>query len=187
MKKLLLLAAGLTSYFTFAQALHMQNLSPYNIEYTIWKSNLGSPSTGCTPFIESKLFVGSVPVLPASPNPGITAVEATYDGNVNLSNSFNVSYPNTALIDGWIFGGTHYNLGANPPQQIPVIFSNVTTWTGIKFSTSIPGGGTAGGYSMFIGCGGPGNGVVNVSSPNPAVPFNGTLFTLAGDTWMVFY
>lgn len=187
MKKLLLLAAGLTSYFTLAQALHMQNLSPYNIEYTIWKSNLGSPGTGCTPLIESKLFVGNVPVLPASPNPGVTAVEATYDGNVNLSNNFNVAYPNTPLIDGWIFNGTHYNLGASPPQQIPVILSNVTTWTGSKFYLRTPAGAPIGGFSMFIGCGGPANGSPNVSSSNPVVPFNAITFMLGGDTWMVFY
>ncbi|KAA0129878.1 hypothetical protein FY557_03980 [Chryseobacterium sp. SN22] len=186
MKKLLLLAAGCMSYFTFAQGLHIQNLSPYNIEFTIWKSNLGSPTTGCNPGIESKLFVGTVPILPASPNPGITAVEAYYDGNVNFSNTFNAAYPSTPLIDGWMFNGNHYNLGANPPQQIPVVFSSVTTWTGMKFSTSLPGGGTAGGYTLNLGCG-TNPSTVNVSSPNPSTPFNGTLFTFGGDTWIVLY
>ncbi|MDQ1160104.1 hypothetical protein QE422_000472 [Chryseobacterium sp. SORGH_AS 447] len=187
MKKLLLLAAGLTSYFTSAQALHMQNLSKYNIEFTIWKSNLGSPSTGCTPLIESKLVAGTVPILPASPDPGNIAVEAYYEGNVNLSNTFNPLYPDTPLIDGWIFNGTQYNLGVNPPQQIPVIFSNVTTWTGSKFYLRTPAGDPIGGFTMFIGCGGPSNGVPNVSSSDPAQPFNGTVFMLGGDTWMIFY
>lgn len=181
MKKLLLLAAGFASYFASAQNLNIQNYSPYNISYTIWKSNQSSVATGCNPGIESKLLSGALPVLPFSPSPGAVSVDAYYQGNVNTSNTFNPSYPNTPLIDGWMLNGTLYNIATTP---IPPIFSTVTSWTGIKFMADIPGGGTAGGYSLGLGCGT----VIatNVSSPNPSTPFNGTFFTFAGDTWIVF-
>jgi len=185
MKKLLLLATGFVSYFTFAQGLHIQNTTPYNIEYTIWKSNQSSIGTGCTPLIESKPATGGLPVLPFSPSPGSVTVEAYYDGNVNLSNTFNPTYPDTPLINGWMLNGSMYNLSATPPQLVPVIFSNVTTWAAMKFSVNNPGGGSIGGYTLGLGCGSPI--ALNVSSANPATPFNGTYFTFGGDTWIVLY
>lgn len=188
MKKMLLLAGLMVSYYFSAQAsgsLFIQNYTKNNIGYVISKLNLGNTAGNCTPNLEARSSTNDLITLPYTLDPNVP-VEANYESNLNLGFAPHPVYTSTPLIGRVIINGNY-----NPPfilsPTAPIVpFSAASTWSHIKFGVTDMSGTAIGGYySMGQGCGA--TSVISDLSgyTNPAV--NGLFFTMGGATWVVLY
>ncbi|WP_123912807.1 hypothetical protein [Chryseobacterium pennipullorum] len=181
MKKLLLMAGGLVSFGLSAQIsgdLYIQNYTPHYVEYNIVRSNTASVTANCSPSIQSAPSTG-LSKLTYSTNPGVTPAQAYYSDNINTSNTFNASFPDTPLINGWSIN--------TAPAIFPVLPVLVapTQWSGMKFGIQDTSGTNIGGfYWMGKSCGGPI--VADLSSYTNAV-VSGQYYTLGGASWFIIY
>lgn len=191
MKKLLLLGAFVASYCISAQSppsgtLYIQNYTPYYVEYHLIKSNLGSPTTGCTPLLEARDATNNLLKLAYTNDPSVS-IDASYDKNVNNTFGFNAAVPVTPQVGRWVLN-SNYAAPYTAPAPILATFSNFTTWTGIKFGVQDQSGVNAGGY-YFMGqfCGT--TTVISDLAGNVIPPSMGgaTLFTVGGATWVVIF
>ncbi|WP_294249092.1 hypothetical protein [uncultured Chryseobacterium sp.] len=182
MKKLFLMAITAVSGCLSAQSFIMQNYTPHKIAYTLNKQNLTNVSGGCTPTLEARTAPNDHIWLPPSPNPGIESLDAKYDSNLNLA--FSATPPTPPI------GRVIINSNYNPPYIVAPSgavtgFSNVTTYSFLKFGvTDVAGNNIGGYYTVGQQCGGA---VVPDLSGYPSPAVNASYFTLAGDTWVVFY
>ena len=191
MKKLLLLGAFVASYCISAQSpapgsVYIQNYTPYYVEYTLNKSNLGSPATGCTPSLEARDATNNLLKLGFTNNPSVS-IDANYDKNVNNTFAFNAAVPTTPQVGRWIVNA-NYAAPYTAPSGVLATFSNLTTWTNIKFGVQDQSGVNAGGYySMGNPCGST-TVISDISgSVIPSSMTGATLFTLGGATWIIIY
>ncbi|KMQ69783.1 hypothetical protein ACM39_01665 [Chryseobacterium sp. FH2] len=190
MKKLLLLAVIFISYHISAQtppagSLFIQNYTPHFVGYVIWKSNMGSPATGCTPVLEARNIQNDLMMLAPAVNSS-TPSEANYESNVNLGFAPNPTYPATPLIERVNINNNFNPPYNNTPSPIIATFSNLTTWTGMKIGITNTSGVNIGGY-YFMGetCGSSTVATDLSAYPNPVV--NGSYFSFGGATWAVFF
>ncbi|AZA52750.1 hypothetical protein [Chryseobacterium sp. G0201] len=191
MKKLLLLATFIASYCVSAQTpppppIYIQNYTPNYVEYNLIKSNLGSPTTGCTPNLEARTVTNNLLKLGYTNDPSVS-IDANYDGNVNNTFAFNAAYPSTPQVGRWI-ANSNFAAPYYAPAGVLNVFSNVTTWTGIKFGVQDQSGVNVGGY-YFLGqfCG---STTVYSDLTGNVIPPSMTdavLFTVGGATWVVIF
>lgn len=185
MKKLFLLAVTAVSGCLSAQAFFMQNYTPHKIAYTLNKQNLTNVSGGCTPSLEARTAPNDHIWLPPSPNPGIDPLEAKYEKDLNAAFSPHLFYPSTPLI-GRVIINSNYNLPyITAPSGAVTGFSNVTTYSFLKFGvTDVAGNNIGGYYTVGQQCGGA---LIPDLSGYTSPVINASYFTFAGDTWVVFY
>ncbi|MEN4759697.1 hypothetical protein ABEG63_05090 [Chryseobacterium sp. C39-AII1] len=192
MKKLFLSLAVILSYSISAQttlppsgSLYIQNYTPHYVGYVIWKSNLGSPATGCTPNLEARNISNDLMMLKPTINAS-TPREANYESNMNTGFTTNPTFPDTPLIER-----VNINANFNPPYNtgpttIIELFSGVTTWAGMKIGITNTSGVNIGGYYFLGASCGTSTIVTDFSAyTNPAV--NASYFAFGGADWAVFF
>jgi hypothetical protein len=187
MKKLLIMAAFIAFYCISAQGsvVHLQNYTPYILEHNIIKSNQTNTAGGCSPNWEGSSSITGLLVLSNSPSAS-TPVESYYEGDLNLSNTFNPLYPQTPKIDRWILNNDYSNPYILPGSTIPLSSSNAATYLGFKFGIKDPTTGTniAGYFPIgYIGCGQPP--VLDLSAYTTLI--QASYFTFSGEEWVVFF
>lgn len=189
MKKLLLLAVFMVSYCFSAQApgsIFIQNYTKNNIGYVIWKSTLGSPSTGCTPNLEARNTANDLIELPYTLDPNIP-IQANYESNLNLGFVTHPVFASTPLIGRVIINGNYNPPFLFGPTAAIQVFSPLSTWTGIKLGVKDISGTAIGGYYTMGQTCGSSTIVDDLSVAYSSPVINGKYFTMAGATWVVLY
>lgn len=187
MKKLLAFIAFTVSCWMSAQGtkVHLQNYTPYILEYNLIKSDQTNASGGCSPIWEGSSSVTGLMVLNNAPSAS-TPVEAFYESDLNLSNTFNPLYPQTTGIDRWVLDNDYLNPYILPGATIPLASSNAATSLGFKFGMKDPATGTnvAGYFPIgYISCGQPP--ILDLTAYTTLI--SGTYFTFADEEWVIFY
>jgi len=189
MKKLFLLAVTAISGCLAAQnagSIFIENYTPHKIAYTLNKQNLTNVAGGCTPSLEARTVPNDLIWLPPSPNPGMDAIQANYESNLNLAFSPHPVYTSTPVIGRIIINSNYSPPYITAPSGPVVPFSAASTWSFIKFGvTDVAGNNIGGYYTMGQQCGS--TTVVSDLSGYPSPAVNGSFFTLAGVTWVVLY
>jgi hypothetical protein len=189
MKKLFLLLVIVISGCMAAQnagSIFIENYTPHKIAYTLNKQNLTNVAGGCTPNLEARVAPNNLIVLPPSPNPGIEAIQANYESNLNLAFSPHPIYTSTPVI-GRIIINSNYNLPyITAPYATVIPFSAATTYSFLKFGvTDVTGNNIGGYYTMGQQCGS--TSVISDLSGYPSPVVNGSFFIMGGATWVVLY
>ncbi len=181
MKKLILLAAFFSSFCISAQDLYIQNYTDTVIQFVVWRLDPTNVAGNCSPNLQSA-SAGGMSTLTYAPVTNSVPSEAYYYENINTSNTFNASYPNTPLIDSWTYDSnyaTPYTLPSNP---VPAAFIAGSKWGGIKLGVQDQFGNNIGGYySLGLNCG----------STTPNTSFSGVIqgsyFQFGGADWYVLF
>ncbi len=187
MKKLLALLAFTVSYCMSAQGtkVHLQNYTPYRLHYNIIKSDQTNTTGGCTPNWEGSSSVTGLMILNEASSPS-TPVEAYYESDLNLSNTYNPLYPTTTAIDRWVLNGDYLNPYILPGATIPLSSSYAATSLGFKFGVQDPvtGANIAGYFPIgYISCGQPPVSDLTAYTTLIAASY----FTFADEEWVIFY
>lgn len=187
MKKIFLLVAFVAYYCVSAQGdVYLQNYTPYQVEFTLLKSDQTNISGGCTPRWDAGSSVTGLLLLKQAQVTGLTASEAYYKADLNQSNTFNSAYPLTPQIDTWILNGNTASPYVLPTSTIPYASGIAAKNTGFKFGLKDPATGTnvAGYFPIgYQGCGVPSINDISAYTNQ----YFATYLTVGGVEWFVFF